>query len=202
MFFPFLFLALAAIVIPIAVAIPEERKHHRSTDNDVASIHDATKQTVAGYTPQMVNTSTGNPANCSSGSKYFLQLTNHNSTSIKNSNSTFLQQYQIIDTYYKPGGPILFFQGMETPKLTCLETTMFPTWAKELNALAVGLEHRYFGASCPYGLNYSQVATWPVSAWDQLVLDNVMSDAATFLGWVKTQYDGAADAKVIMSSGK
>ena len=33
---------------------------------------------------------------------------------------TFKQQYQVIDEFYKPGGPILFYQGAENGEMVCL----------------------------------------------------------------------------------
>jgi len=36
---------------------------------------------------------------------------------------TFKQQYQIIDDFYKAGGPILFYQGAENDQISCLVST-------------------------------------------------------------------------------
>jgi hypothetical protein len=36
---------------------------------------------------------------------------------------TFKQQYQIIDDFYKSGGPILFYQGAENDRISCLVST-------------------------------------------------------------------------------
>lgn len=74
---------------------------------------------------QALNTSTGNPSGCASGTKYFPQLQDHSNL---NGTTTFLQQFQIIDTYYKPGGPILFLQGDESP-IVCLEKLVLPEYA-------------------------------------------------------------------------
>lgn len=146
-----------------------------------------------------LNTSTHNTL-CPSGTKFFPQILDHSSNDTTGANSTFLQQFQIIDTYYKPGGPILFLQGDETP-LDCLERFAMVDYAQELNALLVNLEHRYFGLSCPFGLNYSNTAAWPVSDLQYLTWPNVLADAAYFLDWVKTSaYPGAGE--VIAFSGE
>lgn len=146
-----------------------------------------------------LNTSTGNPSKCQSGTKFFPQIIDHSSNDTSGPNATFLQQFQVIDTYYKPGGPVFFFQGDEGP-LNCLEFFAFVDYAQELNALLVGLEHRYFGASCPFGLNYTERAGWPVSSLKDLTWQNVLADAVYFLDWVKTSaYPGAGE--VIAFSG-
>jgi hypothetical protein len=64
------------------------------------------------------------------------------------------------------------------------------------------LEHRYFGISCPYGLNYTEMATWPVPLLKPLTLENVLIDSVTFVNWAQRNYAGAADSKVIYLSGK
>lgn len=145
-----------------------------------------------------LNTSTRN-TKCASGTKFFPQLLDHFSNDTSGPNSTFFQQFQVIDTYYRPGGPILFLQGDESP-LDCLESFALVDYAQELGALLVSLEHRYFGLSCPFGLNYSDTASWPIPSLKYLTWQNVLADAAYFLDWVKTSaYPGAAE--VIAVSG-
>jgi hypothetical protein len=36
-----------------------------------------------------------------------------------NNNGTFQQRYSIFTEFFKPGGPIMFFQGEETVTLDC-----------------------------------------------------------------------------------
>src|SRR5262249_48677257 len=144
------------------------------------------------------NISTGNPAKCASPSKFYVQTINHDNQngSYLDTNSTFLQQYQLIDTYYKPGGPIFFQQMAESP-MTCVEDTHIPEWAKEVGALIVALEHRYFGLSCPYGLNYTERSSWKPGVLKPLTLENVLGDGVGFVSWVKqVAYPAARDAKV------
>lgn len=79
---------------------------------------------------------------------------------------------------------------------------MLPEYAQELGALVVQLEHRYFGLSCPYGLNYSDTTSWPVSDLQPLTWQNVLADTIYFLNWLKKEaYPSAADAPVIAVSG-
>lgn len=54
--------------------------------------------------------------NCSPATKTFEQKVDH----IGDSNEVFQQQYQVIDEYFHPGGPILFYQGGETTDMICL----------------------------------------------------------------------------------
>lgn len=136
--------------------------------------------------------------------KFFPQPVHHNTFNgdWNDTNATFLQQYQLIDQFYKPGGPILFFQSPEDP-YSCLEYQALYGYAKELGALAVGLEHRYFGLSCPYGLNFTKAATWETSQMDGMTLDNVLSDGVSLLSWLTAGANPVAKgAKVIVFGGK
>ncbi len=102
------------------------------------------------------NTSTGNPANCTGGTKYFPQLVDHANLN----GTTFLQQYQVMDQHYRPGGPIIFVQLWEGAKLQCLELLNTPNLAQQLGGITVALEHRYFGASCPEVQNCAGIVGW------------------------------------------
>jgi hypothetical protein len=62
--------------------------------------------------------------------KNFTQLVDHTNPSQPTANATFLQQYQLDTSAYKPGGPILFFQGNEAVQMFCVEQLILPTWAK------------------------------------------------------------------------
>lgn len=165
---------------------------------------------------QQSSKSTGNPSGCAAGTQYFTQLVDHFDTDQSKpnvtglhitrdyisepNNKTFLQQYEIIDHYYKPGGPVMFYQGAEAP-LLCLEHGSLLEYAKELGALVVALEHRYFGSSCPYGLNYSEINTWTPSELKALTLDNVLHDSIRFLTWLKESDPRIKDAKVLADGG-
>ncbi|OCT51507.1 hypothetical protein CLCR_08296 [Cladophialophora carrionii] len=136
--------------------------------------------------------------------KFFPQPVHHSDFNgdWNDSDATFLQQYQVIDKFYKPGGPILFFQSPEDV-YSCMEYEAVYTYASELGALAVGLEHRYFGPSCPYGLNYTLAATWETSKMDAMTLANVLSDGVSLLTYLTTGANPVAKgAKVIVFGGK
>ncbi|KAI2617711.1 peptidase S28 [Hypomontagnella submonticulosa] len=111
-------------------------------------------------------------------------------------NGTFKQRYSIFDDFYKPGGPIMFFQGEESWVLDCANTTIMYEYARQLGGLAVSLEHRYFGQSLPFGQN-----SHTPSNMKYLTLDNVMADAVAFIEHVKETNDGASDSKAIIASG-
>ena len=150
------------------------------------------------------NTSTGNPGQCSGGTKFFPQPIDHATfnSDWTDPHQTFLMQYEVNDTYYKPGGPILFYQGAETSAISCSEFQYLPTWAKELNALIVTNEHRYFGISTPYGLNFTEYATWDTAVMKPLTLDNVLRDGISLITHIKNQaFPSAKNAKVIMIGG-
>lgn len=187
-------LALASCYLTCSVAayLP---KSARSNTN-ITRIPDAAAIQKA------ANVSTGNTL-CAGGTKYFPQPIHHKTFNGDwcNTNATYLQQYEIFDQFYKPGNPILLYQTPEDP-LTCAEDTAIRTWAEELGALAVSLEHRYFGLSCPYGLNYSEAATWDISQMDGLTLENVLLDGVSFITWLTSGgYPAAKGAKVIVIGG-
>lgn len=54
--------------------------------------------------------------NCSPATKTFKQKVDH----IGDSGEVFQQQYQVIDEYFHPGGPIIFYQGGEATDMICL----------------------------------------------------------------------------------
>ncbi|KAI1453136.1 peptidase S28 [Annulohypoxylon moriforme] len=111
-------------------------------------------------------------------------------------NGTFQQRYSIFDEFYKPGGPIMFFQGEESWFLDCANTTIMYEYARQLEGIAVSLEHRYFGQSLPFG----QASHSPTNL-KYLTLDNVMADAVSFIEHIKETNKGASDSKAIIASG-
>ncbi|KAI1090935.1 peptidase S28 [Rostrohypoxylon terebratum] len=111
-------------------------------------------------------------------------------------NGTFQQRYSIFDDFYKPGGPIMFFQGEESWFLDCANTTIMYEYARELGGIAVSLEHRYFGQSLPFGQ-----ASHSPSSMKYLTLDNVMADAVSFIEHIKETNTGASNSKAIIASG-
>ena len=173
--------------------------------------HEGTSRVVLrsddGKPLQGVDTPTGNPYNCTVPTKYFRQLVNHPKNGgytpredESTETDTFLQQYQMITDYFKPGGPIIFYQGAEGPE-TCLEYQVHLQYAMELGGIAVYLEHRFFGLSVPGNLSYEDNLEWPTEALESLTLDNVLLDAVAFIEWIKATVPGAEDSKAITFGG-
>ncbi|KAF8856114.1 hypothetical protein BDZ45DRAFT_745833 [Acephala macrosclerotiorum] len=126
--------------------------------------------------------------------QYFLQPIDH----IRKHNGTFQHRHNLIIEFFKAGGPILLYQGDEIDDLDCIESTILCSWAKELNGIAVSLEHRYFGESTPFR------AANPLTRreeFDYLTLDNIMADAVYFVSLLKQNITGADKSKAIVASG-
>ncbi|KAE9405742.1 hypothetical protein BT96DRAFT_915948 [Gymnopus androsaceus JB14] len=124
--------------------------------------------------------------------KFFTQQLDHSN----NASGVFQQQYQLQTDFFKPGGPILLFQGEEAVDMIRIETTILYSWAQELGGIAASLEHRYFGESLPFGND-----SWTRDNIKYLTLDNVMDDAVEFVNWIKSNVTGAESSPVIVSSG-
>ena len=150
---------------------------------------------------------TGNPGVCGQGTHFFPQPIDHNTFNgdYNDPSQIFLDQYIINDTWYKPGGPILFYQGAEAPVFLCPEyLTPLVDMAEEMGALLVSLEHRYYGISYPYGINATEVTDWKSMApkMKQLTYNNILKDGHSFLAWIKNHaYPSAKDAKVVTLGG-
>ncbi|KAE9405741.1 hypothetical protein BT96DRAFT_915947 [Gymnopus androsaceus JB14] len=113
-----------------------------------------------------------------------------------NASGVFQQQYQLQADFFKPGGPILLFQGEEATDMIRIETTILYSWAQELGGIAASLEHRYFGESLPFGND-----SWTRDNIKYLTLDSVMDDAVEFVNSIKANVTGAENSPVIVSSG-
>lgn len=131
------------------------------------------------------------------GDCYFQRFT-QNIDHFGKRNGTFQQKYNLVTDFFKPGGPIFFYQGEEQVYMDCVDTSIGYSWAQETNGIAVILEHRYFGQSAPF--NATDPATQQAE-FQYLTLDNVMADAANFLSYLKKNVTGAEDSKVIVFSG-
>ncbi len=143
--------------------------------------------------------------------EYFTQPIDH----FGQHNGTFQQKYNLVTDLFKPGEPILFFQGEESTTLDCVvsssspsfgvlkadcagkDTTIYYSWAQELGGIAVSLEHRYFGA--PFGAK--DPPTQP-EEFKYLTLDNVVADAANFVETLKKDITVAESSKAIVASGE
>ncbi|KAF2120399.1 peptidase S28 [Lophiotrema nucula] len=144
-----------------------------------------------------VDTPTGNPSNCTTPTKFFKQLVHHDSSS----NETFLQQYQVIDQFFKPRGPILYYQGQESDYFPCGEQEAMYQFANETGGMVVVLQHRYFGSSVPFGLNSSTNVNWTAHDLRAMSLENNQMDAVTFVEWIKKSHPGASKSKAIGFGG-
>ncbi|KAJ3303678.1 hypothetical protein HDU76_005318 [Blyttiomyces sp. JEL0837] len=66
-----------------------------------------------------------------------------------NGSSTFQQWYAIVDQFYKPGGPVIYYiEGERRARPSHLAHGLTPQVAQTYNALIVTLEHRFYG---PHG---------------------------------------------------
>ena len=113
-------------------------------------------------------------------------------------NGTFQQQYQLNASYFRPGGPILLYQGAESPQISCVENIVIWDWAKEMGAIVAGLEYRYFGLSVLTGFNASKASP---SKWDPLTMNNTLLDSVNFINWIKKTVPGAKNSKAIVIGG-
>lgn len=198
------FLALSTFV-PSTIATAHLRTEH--IGKSILKSRDDGDDALEG-----VDGKTINPLNCTYPSKMFRQLVNHPTSAFNFSGQghhhvqdsgdtkTFLQQYKVIDDYFKPGGPIMFFQGAEH-ELECFEIYSLFQYAIEVGALVVGIEHRFFGLSVPGNLSYENQLNWPSSAMSSLTLENVLMDSVELVKWIKSTVPGAQDSTVIAYGG-
>ena len=69
-------------------------------------------------------------------------------------------------------------------------------YAQALNGIAVGIEHRYFGLSTPFGN-----ASYTVEAFQYLTLENVMLDVVELVRQIRENVTGSENSPVIVASG-
>jgi hypothetical protein len=145
---------------------------------------------------------TGNPNGCQNGTQFFRQPVWHGSTNATamGRNDTFLQQYQVITDYFQPGGPIFFYQGAES-SILCAELPQFGEWAEEFGAMLVSIEHRYFGISMPFGLEWEHNADWSARVLAPLTLENAQMDSVRLIEYIKRTIPGARNSPVIAFGG-
>ncbi|XP_054156708.1 putative serine protease K12H4.7 [Oppia nitens] len=79
--------------------------------------------------------------------KWFDQRVDHFNTS---DTRTFKQRYFINNKYYKTGGPVFLYLDGESEAMDFIITDgAVAKYAEQFNALAIDLEHRYYGKSVP-----------------------------------------------------
>ncbi|KAK0609563.1 serine carboxypeptidase S28-domain-containing protein [Bombardia bombarda] len=106
---------------------------------------------------------------------------------------TFTNRYWVNDTYYKPGGPVIFInfaEGTVTPAgiaLTLAEWTGHHTFAsavmhlsKQLNGVAIGWEHRYYGYSQPFELSKEDFPVGGAKDYQYLSVNQSLEDVVCF----------------------
>lgn len=131
---------------------------------------------------------------------FFNQTLHHDLTSSDPSagTGTFRQQYQLNISFFKPGGPILFYQGAEGATIQCVEGFILHDWAEETGAILASLEHRFFGLSQPSGFNAS---TASAADYAPLTINNTLLDSVNFIRWIKRTVPDAKHSKTIVMGG-
>lgn len=104
------------------------------------------------------------------------------------------QRYYYNDTYYKAGGPVFIMIGGEGPVTPRDVGDYFSIeyFAKEMSGLKVALEHRFYGASFP---------STDSSDLHLLRSDQALADIATFLAYLKREYNLPKDTKIVAVGG-
>ncbi|TGO13041.1 hypothetical protein BTUL_0078g00500 [Botrytis tulipae] len=107
-------------------------------------------------------------------------------------NRTFRNCYWLNDTFYRPGGPVFFFDTgehgiSEFMVSMLLEEAMgrsaLMALAQKYNGLAILWEHRFYGASLPFELeNKTGVALAGFDAYKYLTTEQVREMAPNYMG--------------------
>ncbi|XP_063241210.1 lysosomal Pro-X carboxypeptidase isoform X2 [Bacillus rossius redtenbacheri] len=114
-------------------------------------------------------------------------------------NHSFKLKYLVNDTFWNhDGGPIFFYTGNEGPIETFAENTGF-MWeiAPEFSALLVFAEHRYYGASLPYG----NKSLSDLQYLGYLSSQQALADYVDLISHLKMGLSGAAHSAVIAFGG-
>lgn len=112
---------------------------------------------------------------------------------------TFKQRYLMSDMYWhNPGGAILFYTGNEGDITWFCNNTGF-MWeiAKELGAMLLFAEHRYYGESMPFG----QASYSDSKHLNYLTSEQALADFAVLIKNVKSTLPGAQHSPVIAVGG-
>nr|XP_012591565.1 lysosomal Pro-X carboxypeptidase isoform X1 [Microcebus murinus]XP_012591566.1 lysosomal Pro-X carboxypeptidase isoform X1 [Microcebus murinus]XP_012591567.1 lysosomal Pro-X carboxypeptidase isoform X1 [Microcebus murinus]XP_012591568.1 lysosomal Pro-X carboxypeptidase isoform X1 [Microcebus murinus]XP_012591569.1 lysosomal Pro-X carboxypeptidase isoform X1 [Microcebus murinus]XP_012591570.1 lysosomal Pro-X carboxypeptidase isoform X1 [Microcebus murinus]XP_020142226.1 lysosomal Pro-X carb len=127
---------------------------------------------------------------------YFQQKIDHFGFTIM---KTFKQRYIIADKYWKKdGGSILFYTGNEGDIIWFCNNTGF-MWdvAKELKAMLVFAEHRYYGESLPFGHSSYKDSRH----LNFLTSEQALADFAELIKHLKRTIPGAENQPVIALGG-
>lgn len=113
---------------------------------------------------------------------------------------TWEQQYYVGDTsQMRPGGPIYFYCGAESPTGAWAAqpgALAGPEWAAATGGVAAAAEHRYFGASLPFGN-----ASFTPEALATLTVEQAIADYAAIISYLRSTLPGAMDSPVVVYGG-
>ena len=124
---------------------------------------------------------------------HFTQRLDHFSTTDPR---TFSQRYFWNDTFFQPGGPILYYTGNEADVTLYVNATgLMWQHARELGALLVFGEHRYYGETLPFGAK----PTVPELEW--LSVEQSLEDHVALVSHIKKTVAGADRSKVVAIGG-
>ncbi|XP_051787473.1 dipeptidyl peptidase 2 [Erpetoichthys calabaricus] len=128
--------------------------------------------------------------------KYFSQVVDHFSFQVHDVD-TFEQRYLILDDHWTRGtGPIFFYTGNEGNIWQFAQNSLFLLeLAQELHALLVFAEHRYYGASLPFG-----AASFQPDNMRLLTIEQALADYAILITELKKQLN-ASRSPVICFGG-
>ncbi|KAM9953783.1 hypothetical protein ACTFIR_008877 [Dictyostelium discoideum] len=109
--------------------------------------------------------------------------------------TTFQQRYLINDQYWDGTGPVFIMINGEGPMdINTVTQLQFVVWAKQVGALVVSLEHRYYGASFVTEDLSLENLQWLNSA-------QALADNAVFRNFVEQEYNVPKGSKWISFGG-
>jgi pimeloyl-ACP methyl ester carboxylesterase len=113
------------------------------------------------------------------------------------SGQTFKQQLLYADSFYRKGGPLIFYTGNEGDVMSYWTADGFLfELANELGAFLVFAEHRYYGNSLPFG-----AASFDANNLVFLSSEQAMADYAILIPWLKNRFGLGEATKVIAAGG-
>eukprot|EP00759_Apiculatamorpha_spiralis_P027858 PhF_6_TR30544/c0_g1_i1/m.44832/K01276/DPP7; dipeptidyl-peptidase II len=97
---------------------------------------------------------------------------------------TFQERYFYDDTYYKPGGPLLFYCGGEGPidHLPIGSGAVLYEYGQQFNGLIVYAEHRYYGQTLPFG---NTPDNWTPDNIQYLTIPQALSDYKALINSIR-----------------
>ncbi|KAM9987484.1 hypothetical protein ACTFIZ_005238 [Dictyostelium cf. discoideum] len=109
---------------------------------------------------------------------------------------TFFQRFVVNSKYWNGTGPVFFIiSGEQNMEASSVNSCQYTIWAKQLNALIVSLEHRYYGGS---------YVTEDLSTDNlkYLTTQQALADCVVFIDWfTKVYYHVPSSSKIISFGG-